>query len=68
MKHIDLWINLFYLIVKVIIFMFSANVKSNTEISSEKFIDISELPVDEESIDQSDARYKLTNSFYIFFW
>ena len=55
------------MIVKVIIFMFSANDKSNTEISSEKFIDISELPVDEESIDQSDARYKLTNSFYIFF-
>ena len=55
------------MIVKVIIFMFSANVKSNTEISSEKFIDISELPVDEESIDQSDASSKLTNSFYIFF-
>ena len=48
-----IWI---YLILKVIIFMFSAAIESNTDISSEEFINISELPLDEESVGQSGAR------------
>ena len=40
----------------MIIFTFSANVKSNAEVYSEDLIDISELPLNETNIGQSESR------------
>ena len=56
LHYINLWITPIYLITKVLISTFSAVIESNADISGEEFIDISELPINEESIGQSEAR------------
>ena len=40
----------------MIIFLFPATLKSNTEFFCEDLIDISELPLEEESVGQSETR------------
>lgn len=50
----NLWITIIYLNIKSD--YFSDPLESITENSGKEFIDISELPADEESIDQSESR------------